>query len=75
MEFKIEGMTCATCAQTIESAIVKEFKDKGLISVNVAVMTHKMKLKFSSRIDPARIIEEIEAIGFGCELIQVVSGA
>jgi hypothetical protein len=31
-EFKIDGMTCVACSQTIEGAMKKEFSSKGLIN-------------------------------------------
>jgi hypothetical protein len=32
-DFKLEGMTCVSCSNTIESTIKKEFGDRGLVSV------------------------------------------
>ncbi|MFS8160664.1 MAG: cation transporter [Candidatus Roizmanbacteria bacterium] len=77
-EFKIDGMTCVACSQTIESAMKKEFGDKGCISVVIALLTHKMRMEFEDlksselEISPEKIIEEVENIGFGAELLETI---
>jgi copper chaperone CopZ len=45
-EFKIDGMTCVSCSQTIEGAMKKEYTKQGLISISVALLTHKMRMEF-----------------------------
>ena len=78
-EFKIGGMTCISCARTIESAIKKEFGEKGLIEVQIAVLTQKMRLTFRKSalllhgVKADTIIEEIELIGFTAELLEMLS--
>ena len=41
--FLIDGMTCASCAQTIEGAVQKM---KGVQSVSVNLATEKMQVAF-----------------------------
>jgi len=46
LEFKIDGMTCVNCSNTIENAMKLEYESKGLISVQIALLTHKMRIIF-----------------------------
>lgn len=77
-EFKIDGMTCVACSQAIERAVKQEFQDAGLLDVQIAVLTHKMRMTFDEtlykrmRITTEKIIEEVESIGFGAELLETI---
>jgi negative regulator of genetic competence, sporulation and motility len=35
-----------SCSRTIESAMKKEFEEKGMIEVQIALLTHKMRIVF-----------------------------
>ena len=78
LEFKIDGMTCVNCSNTIENAMKLEYESKGLISVKIALLTHKMRITFDmkiyqeSQITPEMICEEVEMVGFGIELLEVI---
>ncbi len=56
----------------------KEFGDKGCQSVVIALLTHKMRMEFDDikvadlGITPEKIIEEVESIGFGAELLETI---
>jgi copper chaperone CopZ len=68
LEFTIEGMTCSSCTNSITKAMIQNFKAKGLIKVNVVLLTHNLVIgiKHSAKeiITPEAIIDEVEAIGF-----------
>lgn len=42
-EFAVEGMTCASCVNRIESVLIKE---QGVVSATVNLATEKVKIKF-----------------------------
>lgn len=46
-EFKIGGMTCVNCSNAIEKAMKTEFESRGLIEVQIALLTHKMRITFN----------------------------
>jgi cation transport ATPase len=77
-EFKIDGMTCVACSQSIESAMKREFGNKGCQTVVIALLTHKMRMEFDDvkmkehEITAEKIIEEVEMIGFGAELLETI---
>ena len=77
-EFKITGMTCVACSNSIERLMHNEFDAKGLKSVAIVLLTHKMKAVFiassfaTKKVTPDIICEEIDMIGFGAELIGMV---
>ena len=76
-EFKIDGMTCVNCSNAIEKGLSSSFADKGLVKdgISVILLMHKLKCIFyqeaasKSKVTPASIIEEVEDLGFGAELI------
>jgi len=76
-EFKVTGMTCVACSGSIERLMHNEFDQKGLKSVSIALLTHKMQTTFHSsvferkEVTPDLICEEIDCIGFGCELLTI----
>jgi copper chaperone CopZ len=39
-------MTCVNCSNTIENAMKLEYETKGLESVQIALLTHKMRIVF-----------------------------
>ncbi len=55
-----------------------QFTDAGLLDVQIAVLIHKMRLTFDEtlykrkRLTTEKIIEEVEAIGFGAELLETI---
>jgi len=64
--FSIEGMTCSACTGKVNDTI-GHFP--GVKSVNVALMTNSATVEFEGvREDAAKIVDEIEDIGFGCAL-------
>ena len=40
--FKIEGMTCVACSGSIERLMHNQFDAKGMESVSIVLLTHKM---------------------------------
>jgi hypothetical protein len=42
----IEGMTCVACSSAIENGLGIQFKDKGLESLSVILLVHKLKISF-----------------------------
>ena len=77
-EFKVTGMTCVACSGTIENAMKKEFSTKGMTDVQIALLTHKMTITFEAnyfldkRVTPDMICEEVECVGFDCELLSIL---
>jgi hypothetical protein len=55
-----------------------EFDKKTMVDVQIALLTHKMSVTFESSVfidktvTPEGICDEVEMIGFGCELLNVV---
>ncbi len=78
LEFKIDGMTCVACSRTIENAMTTEFQPKGLLSVQIALLTHKMRMVFNAdsytahSITPELICEEVDMVGFRAELLEMI---
>ncbi|WP_431873206.1 heavy metal translocating P-type ATPase [Amycolatopsis sacchari] len=60
LELAIGGMTCASCAMRIERKLNK--LDGVTASVNYA--TEKAKVSFPADVDPARLVEQVEAAGY-----------
>ena len=73
-EFKITGMTCVACSGSIERLMHNEFDSKGMKSVAIVLLTHKMTTVFDAssfttkKVTPEMICDEIDMIGFGAEL-------
>ena len=71
-------MTCVNCSNTIENAMKLEYETKGLVSVQIALLTHKMRIVFDliayqqNQITPQMICDEVEMVGFGIELLEVI---
>jgi cation transport ATPase len=78
LEFKIEGMTCVACSGSVERLMHNEFSKKGMLDVSIALLTHKMMVSFQEKIiidktvTPEMICDEVECIGFGCELLEII---
>ena len=76
-EFKVGGMTCVACSGTVENHMKKEFGPKQMVEINVALLCHKMTVSFNQSafidkiVTPEIICEEIDMIGFVCELISI----
>ena len=84
-EFKIEGMTCVACSGAIERGMKNIFGSKGLLPkegpdsgkfhIDVVLLLHKMCIVFDKAkaeengVTAAAIIDEVEDLGFGAELI------
>lgn len=67
-------MTCVSCSNSIEKAIKTEFTKKGLESVSIVLLTHTMTVTMkgeNSNTFADQITEEVELIGFGCELLDI----
>lgn len=64
--FSIEGMTCSACTGKVNDTL-GHFP--GVKSVNVALMTNSATVEFEGvKEDAAKIVDEIEDIGYGCML-------
>nr|CAD7432511.1 unnamed protein product [Timema monikensis] len=67
VELKIEGMTCSSCVNKIESAVKKL---RGVQSASVALTTQRGKFGFDSEITgPRDIIDVIHKLGFSASLL------
>src|SRR5687767_8946534 len=64
IELAIEGMTCASCAMRIERKLNK--LDGVTATVNFA--TEKAKVTFPEGVEPATLIEQVEAAGYTATL-------
>ncbi|UVS80370.1 cation-translocating P-type ATPase [Actinokineospora sp. UTMC 2448] len=64
VELAISGMTCASCANRIERKLNK--LDGVTASVNYA--TEKAKVVFPADMDPATLVEQVEAAGYAAAL-------
>ncbi|SFK21816.1 copper ion binding protein [Marinilactibacillus piezotolerans] len=53
--YEIEGMSCASCAQTVEKAVAKL---KGVDSVNVNLATEKMSVAYDTNVLKNQEIEQ-----------------
>jgi len=61
----ISGMTCASCAMTVEKALKKE---EGIISANVNIATEKASVEYDSeKIGVDKIKEVINNTGYAVE--------
>lgn len=73
--FKIDGMTCVACSGSIERLMHNSWDSKGLAKVSIVLLTHKMVATFpqavfdEKTVTPAMICDNVEMIGFGCELL------
>ena len=46
LEFKVSGLSCVNCSNTVESAVQKGFSQ--LESVQITLLTHKMRCAFAA---------------------------
>ena len=73
--FKIEGMTCVACSNSIERLMHNTFDSKDMSSASIVLLTHKMQATFPLRVfddkivTPKIICDTVAMIGFGCELL------
>ena len=59
----IDGMTCSTCSNTIETHLNSV---SGIVAASVSLLTHKASIQYQTKkIGIRSIIEEIESLGFG----------
>ena len=76
-EFKVGGMKCVACSGTIENHMKREFGTKQMVEISVALLCHKMTVSFvytafiDKIVTPEIICDEIDMIGFDCELISI----
>ena len=67
-------MTCVACSSSIERLMHNEFDGKGMVSVAIVLLTHKMTATFEAKrfskkeVTPDMICDEIDMIGFEAEL-------
>lgn len=62
MFFKVGGMTCSNCSNTIESALSSK---PGITLAQVSLMAHRAEVTFDPvRISAEEIVSEIEDVGF-----------
>jgi Cu+-exporting ATPase len=64
VDLAIEGMTCASCAARIERRLNK--LDGVTATVNYA--TERAQVSFPADLDPAQLVAEVEAAGYGARL-------
>lgn len=60
--FIIEGMACAACSAAVERAVKRI---NGIERCDVNLATGKMEAEYSDLVSPEKIVEAIEAVGFG----------
>eukprot|EP00466_Bigelowiella_natans_P013150 jgi/Bigna1/87448/estExt_fgenesh1_pg.C_200151 len=64
----VQGMTCSSCVGTIETALKET---PGVMKATVALMTEVAEIKYDpAKTDVAKLIEEIEDVGFEANLIR-----
>ncbi|WP_281165916.1 heavy metal translocating P-type ATPase [Liquorilactobacillus sicerae] len=67
-QYEIDGMVCASCAQTVEKAVAQL---KGVKTANVNLATEKMQVDYDERkLQPAQIVAAVEYVGYGAKLQQ-----
>lgn len=72
-DLKIEGMTCASCAQTVESALADL---EGVEGANVNLATEEANLSYDpSRVDYSDFEEAVEKSGYGIDKSSTQTGA
>jgi hypothetical protein len=70
-------MTCVACSGAIERLMNNEFKKRGMVDLQIALLTHKMTVSFEQSFFTEKtlttdmICDEVEMIGFGCELLTI----
>ena len=78
MQFALEGLTCATCEQAVRNAILTSADLKGHIDEESVLVTLlpdaelNLDVDTSSGVTEEDIIDVVESIGFGIELISSV---
>ncbi|CCM00745.1 uncharacterized protein FIBRA_02785 [Fibroporia radiculosa] len=66
-EFRIEGMTCGACVESIEGMLRTQ---PGIYSIKVALLAERGVVEFDPNVwDPDKLINEISDIGFDATLI------
>lgn len=63
--FVIEGMACAACSAAVERAVRRI---DGVERCDVNLATGKMEAEYTDAVAPEKIVEAIEAVGFGAVL-------
>ncbi|MGX7108722.1 heavy metal translocating P-type ATPase [Facklamia miroungae] len=64
--FRIEGMSCASCAQTVEKA-AKEMPDVHSAQVNYATAT--LNIEWKDKAHPEQAIQAVQQVGYDASLI------
>lgn len=74
VQYRIEGMTCASCSSTIERQIGQL---PGIKSVSVALMAERAVIDYEEGgkdgWTPEKLKDEIEDLGFGAEVLQATT--
>ena len=64
----ITGMTCASCAASVESSLKKM---EGVQKIAVNLMTGRTKITFDpEKADPRKFVEKIDSIGYGATFFE-----
>ena len=64
-EFRVTGMSCASCAAHVENAVRGV---DGVLSVTVSLLTDSMKVDFDSPADEEKIIASVTRAGYGASV-------
>lgn len=70
-------MSCVACTSSIERLIKTQFATHGLVTCSIVLLTNKMFCTFEAtafhdkEVTPEKVCEEVEAIGFDCQLISI----
>ncbi len=65
--FPVTGMTCASCASSVETILQYS---EGVKSANVNFATETVDIEFDSTTSPENLMEALEAVGYGIILSQ-----
>lgn len=68
-KYRIEGMTCATCAQTVEKAAEK-LPGIDVASVNLA--TEKLQIKPNETFKEKELVEAVDKAGYHLKTVEPV---
>ncbi|TIB57755.1 hypothetical protein E3P78_04130 [Wallemia ichthyophaga] len=69
-KFEFKGMTCASCSQTISSALKLE---EGVLTVDVSLTSATAIVEHNKAVDVAHLVDTIEDIGYGATAVSTVS--
>lgn len=69
-KFEIEGMSCASCSQSITSALKLE---DGVISVDVSMTSATAIIEHRKSVAVSHLVDTVEDIGFGATAVSTMS--